>query len=105
MRYLAIEIPATSETWSCHPCKGVNQSTDIYNAALAAADVLVAGDCDCWRAYVVPGDHADAGAASAAWVAWRENEDPKPIARGVYRYDEDGAAPVSLGVEMMEVGR
>ncbi len=105
MRYLAIECPAARETWSCHEICGLT-ATDVYDAVLASADVLVAGDLDTWEAYRVPGDHKDAGAASAAWAAVRMGDtDPKPIAKGQYRYDADGVAPVSVGVVMLEGGR
>ena len=108
MRYLAIECPAARDTWSCHkvydecvPCAAC-----VSSAAYDAADVLVADDLDTWEAYEVPGDHKDAGAASAAWAAVRMGDtNPKPIAKGQYRYDADGVAPVSVGVVMLEVGR
>lgn len=116
MRYLAIECPAARGTWSCHPhvqgdgpatkAYGTDRYATVYEAALGAADVLVAADLDTWEAYEVPGDHKDAGAASAAWAAVRMGDtDPKPIARGQYRYDADGVAPVSVGVVMLEGGR
>ena len=107
MRYIAIECPAARETWSCHAAlESERPSFQVYEAALAAADVLVAGDLDTWEAYRVPGDHKDAGAASAAWAKVRMGgTDPKPIARGQYRYDADGVAPVSVGVVMLEGGR
>lgn len=77
-------------------------ASSVYVAALAAADVLVAADYDTWEAYEVPGDHKDAGAASAAWAKVRMGDtNPKPIAKGQYRYDADGVAPVSVGVVMM----
>lgn len=105
MRYIAIECPAARETWSCHV--GVpSLASSVYVAALGAADVLVAADYDTWEAYEVPGDHKDAGAASAAWAAVRMGDtNPKPIAKGQYRYDADGVAPVSVGVVMLEGGR
>lgn len=101
MRYLAIECPAARETWFFREALGT--ATDVYEAAMAAADILGAADLDIWEAFDL-GEHKDAGAASAAWAAMRENG-PSPIARGQYRYDADGVAPVSVGVTMLEGGR
>ena len=99
--YVVVVIPATGETWHAAAVADYSAAA-IESAVYAAADVLVPGDCDSWWAYAV-GEHADAGAASAAWATLRES-DPRPIASGVYQYDEDGVAPVSVGVVMLTEG-
>lgn len=111
MRYLAIECPASRGTWSCHAVPEIMGkpvpigATVVYDAALAAAGVLVAADLDTWEAYEVPGDYSSPAAVCAAWATVRmDGTNPKPIARGQYRYDEDGAAPVSVGVVMLTEG-
>lgn len=104
MKYLAIECPASREEWSVHAVQGLTP-TDVYDAALAAARFQVAADYDAWEAYVVPGEHADVAAAVLVWGETRHDIDAhKPVAKGQYRYDADGVAPVSVGVVMLKEG-